>query len=164
MTEQKSYLTPDVKALVGSAMTGEPDHVDHNDIRFYAEAIRLPNAPKRQYTDEVYARQTRHGGLIAPPTYFTRLARRGGYPWPMALPQWLEERPGVNAGAEVEMVAPVRAGDVIHTTARVVDVYERGGSKGKLLFLIRDFEFTNQLGQYVGKTRRITIKFPEQPY
>jgi acyl dehydratase len=164
MAEEPTYLTPDVQALVGTELTGEPDYVDRNDIRFYAEAIRLPDAPRPLYSDEIYARASRFGGLIAPPTYFTRLARRGGYPWPLPMPDWLEHLPGVNAGAEVELLEPVRAGDTIHTVARVVDIYERKGSRGKLLFFIRDFEFTNQLGQYVGKTRRINIKFPEQPY
>jgi acyl dehydratase len=164
MAEESTHLTPEVQALVGAEMTGEPDYVDRNDIRFYAEAIRLPGEPKPLYSDEVYARQSRFGGLIAPPTYFTRLARRGGYPWPMPLPEWIEKLPGVNAGAEVEMVRPIRAGDTIRTVARVTEIFERNGSKGKLLFFIRDFEFTNQLGQYVGKTRRITIKFPDRPY
>jgi acyl dehydratase len=164
MAENSEHVTEELKALVGSEMTGEPDYVDRNDIRFYAEAIRLPNPPNPLYVDEVYARRSARRGLVAPPTYMTRLARRGGYPWAMPLPDWLEQRPGVNAGAEVEMVEPIHAGDVIRTRAHVVDVYEREGSKGKLLFLICDFEFTNQLDQYVGKTRRITIKFPGQAY
>jgi acyl dehydratase len=164
MSEETIKLTSEVQEMVGSELTGEPDHIGRNDLKFYAEAIRLPNPPKPLYSDEVYARESRHGSLIAPPSYFTRLARRGGYPWPMPLPDWIEKLPGVNAGAEVENVLPVRAGDTIRCVAKVVDIYERGGSKGRLWFFIRDFEFTNQLGQYVGKTRRITIKFPERPY
>jgi acyl dehydratase len=164
MADEKTYLTPDVQAVLGTELTADPEHIERNDLRFYAEAIRLPEAPKPLYSDEVYARGTRFGGLIAPPSYFTRLARRGGYSLPLPLPDWVEKLPGVNAGAEVERLLPVRPGDTLYTVAKVVEVYERGGSKGKLLFFIRDFEFTNQLGQYVGKTRRITIKFPERPY
>src|SRR5262245_23600071 len=106
MSTEKSFLTPDVKAVLGSELTGDPDLIERNDVKFFAEAIRLPDAPKRLYVDEVYARGTRFGGIIAPPTYFTRLARLGGYGWPLPLPQWLDERPGVNAGAEVEMLEP----------------------------------------------------------
>jgi len=165
MRNQKSYLTPDIKALIGTKLTGDPDYVERNDIRFFAEAIRLPIAPKPLYSNEVYARRSRFGGLIAPPTYFTRLARRGGYPWPIPSLKSLQEWPGLGGGAEMEMAEPLRHGDTIYTNAKVADIYERDGIKGKLIFLVRDFEFTNQLGQYVGKIRRITVKFPESfPY
>ncbi len=166
MTEQYRYLKPADLALIGTEQTGEPDYVERNDVRFFAEATRLPDAPKRLYTDEAYARKTRYGGIIAPPTYLTRLARRAGLPWPLPppFPEWIQALPGVNAGAAIELREPLRPGDTISTTAKIVDICEKQGSRGTLILVVRDFEFTNQLGQYVGKTRRTTIKFPEQAY
>ena len=161
MTEQKSLLTPDIKALIGTELTGDPDYIERNDIRYFAEAIRLPAPPKPLYSNEIYARGTRYGGLIAPPTFFTRLARRNGFPWAMALPQWLQDRTAVGEAVEIEAKEPLRVGDIIFTRGKVADIYEREGSRGKLIYLVRDFEFTNQLGQYVGKIRRTLVKFPE---
>jgi acyl dehydratase len=161
MTKQESFLTPDIKALIGTALTGDPDYIERNDIRYFAEAIRLPIPPKPLYSNELHARTTRYGGLIAPPTFFTRLARRNGFPWAMALPQWLQDRTAVGEAVEIEAKQPLRAGDIIFTRGKVADIYERDGSKGKLIYLVRDFEFTNQLGQYVGKIRRTLVKFPE---
>jgi acyl dehydratase len=81
------------------------------------------------------------------------------------LPQWLAERPGLSAGAVIERAEPLRPGDTIFTHGVVTDIYERDGDQGKLFFVVRDFEFTNQLGQSVGKLRRINIRFPESlPY
>ena len=165
MGKQESFLTPDIKALIGTELTGEPDYIERNDLRFFAEAIRLPGRPNPLYSDEVYARETRYGGLIAPPTYFTRLARRNGFPWAMALPQWLQERTAVGEAAEIERLQPLRPGDIIFTRGTVADIYEQEAPEGKLIYLVRDFEFKNQLGQYVGKIRRTLVKFPESlPY
>jgi acyl dehydratase len=154
-----SYLTPEVQALIGTELTGEPDQIQSNDLRFFAEAIRLGEAPKPLYSDEVYARETRYGGMIAPPTYFTRLARSGGYPWPIPFPAAIQERPGANAGAVFELVEPVRAGDTLQARGRVAKIEERKGDGGTVLLFERDFAFTNQLGQYVGTLRRRNLKY-----
>jgi len=69
----------------------------------------------------------------------------------------------MNAGAHLEINEPILAGDVIFTTARVADIYEKVGSSGRLLFFVHDFHFTNQLGQDVGTARRTTVKFRDRP-
>ena len=51
--KQESWLTPDIKALIGTELTGDPDYIERNDIRFFAEAIRLPGRPKPLYSNEV---------------------------------------------------------------------------------------------------------------
>jgi acyl dehydratase len=159
MVRGVSYLTPEVQALIGTELTGEPDHIQSNDLRFFAEATRCGEAPMPLYSDEVYARGTRYGGLIAPPSYFTRLARSGGYPWPIPFPSTIQERPGANAGAVFELVEPVRAGDTLQARGRVTNIEERKGGEGTVLFFERDFAFTNQLGQYVGTIRRRNLKY-----
>ena len=95
MVEISSSALAEVKGLVGTPLAGDPDRIEYNDVRFFAEAIRLPEAPNPLYNDEVAARHGPYGGLIAPPSYLTRLARRGGYPWPMPQPQWLQDRPAI---------------------------------------------------------------------
>ena len=65
----------------------------------------------------------------------------------------------------MERHEPLRPGDTIYTQGTVADIYEEDGTKGKLFYVVRDFEFTNQLGIHVGKLRRINIRFPETyPY
>lgn len=161
MPKEESLLTPDIKALIGTELTGDPDYIERNDIRYFAEAIRLPGSPNSLYSNEIHARNTKYGGLIAPPTYFTRLARRNGFPWAMALPQWLQDRTAVGEAVEIEAKQPLRAGDILFGRGKVANIYERDGSGGKLIYLVRDFEFTNQLGQYMGKIRRSLVKFAE---
>lgn len=165
MAPNASYLTPEILSVINTPLTGDPDYIERNDILLFAEAVRYPARPTALYADEVYARRSRYGGLIAPPTYFTRLARRNGYPWSAPLPEWLAERPGLSAGLEMERHEPLRPGDTIYTKGTVAGIYEKEGTKGKLFYVVRDFEFTNQLGIHVGKLRRINIRFPETyPY
>jgi acyl dehydratase len=161
MADLTRYLTPELTALIGSELTGEPEYVERNDIRYFGEAVRWPQEPKRLYVDERYARASRFGGLIAAPTYMSRFARRGGYSWPLPLPQWLRDRPGVSASAIIEQVEPIRAGDAISTRTRVADVRVEEGDHGPLLYLPREFEFTNQLGQRVGMMQRTTVRYLE---
>jgi acyl dehydratase len=161
MDSKASCLTPEILSIINTQLTGDPDHIERNDIILFAEAVRYPGRPLVLYTDEVYARRSRYGGLIAPPTYFTRLARRNGYPWSAPLPQWLADRPGLSAGLEMERLEPLRPGDTIFTRGTVADIYETDGPGGKLFYVVRDFEFTNQLGLCVGRLRRINIRFPE---
>ena len=40
MSTEKTFLTPDVKAVLGSELTGDPDLIERNDVKFFAEAIR----------------------------------------------------------------------------------------------------------------------------
>lgn len=46
----------------------------------------------------------------------------------------------------IEMGVPVVAGDVITLDKRIVDLYEKSGRSGDLVFVVQEFRFTNQRG------------------
>lgn len=60
---------------------------------------------------------------------------------------------GGNAFNEVEYERPIRAGDVITVTTRYTEVYEKQGSKGTLLFRVRENELRDAAGALVATTR-----------
>jgi len=60
---------------------------------------------------------------------------------------------GGNAFNEVTYVRPIRAGDVITVTTRYTEVYEKKGSRGTLLFRVRENELTDASGELVCTTR-----------
>lgn len=50
---------------------------------------------------------------------------------------------------KLELGVPVRAGDTITLEKRVLDLYEKSGRSGDLVFVVQEFTFTNQHGALV---------------
>jgi acyl dehydratase len=121
------------------------------------------------YLDEGYARQNRHGGIIAPPLFYMApltdpvpetdlrkdgLPREGRFP----IPPVPLERPGgvplVDGGTEVEFFVPIRSGDRLTARTRIVDIYQKEGKSGPLVFVVRAYPlgtrrpYTNQRAAY----------------
>jgi len=53
----------------------------------------------------------------------------------------------------IDLEQPVVAGDVVTVTKRIVDMYEKEGRSGALVFVIMEFTFTNQRGDLVARER-----------
>lgn len=143
----------------GSAVTLE---VARGDIRRYADAVDDPNP---LYRDEEYARRSRHGALIAPPGFF-------GWPsqWGKAGPYFttlrLEldaamARAGfrrtLDAGIEYDFLLPVRAGDTLSATPRILSISEREARSGKMMFTVIETSYVNQAGAMAAQARQTFI-------
>ena len=114
-------------------------------IRHFASAMGDPNP---LWTDEVYAKKTKWGGLIAPPAYLYAVIpptgmRAGGLP-------------GVHAyhsGNDWEWYKPIRAGDTITGTYQLVDVVEKPSKfAGRMVIVYAEIKYYNQLDELVAKT------------
>jgi hypothetical protein len=91
----------------------------------------------------------------APPTFVVALGS-GGLPLEEALRYG---RGGVlNGGNRFEYFEPIRIGDTITARTRLVDVYEKRGSGGGLLFLISETEYVNQHGRLAVRARGTAIR------
>lgn len=53
----------------------------------------------------------------------------------------------------IELGEPVMAGDVITVSKRIVDLYEKEGRSGPLVFVTMEFTFANQRGEAVATER-----------
>lgn len=148
MTE--SLLTDEARAMIG--VTSEPGvhRVDRSQIRLFAEAIGDPNP---LYVDEEYARTTRWGGIIAPPTFVYNL-KPGAFPEiPLPTTRLL------NGGDEFEYFGVVRPDDVIVVIAKWTDLYERSGRLGQMVFTVWETTYTNQHGKLVAKHKATRIRY-----
>ena len=155
---QQSVITDEMRSVIGVESEPYSYEVDKNGIRKFAEAVGDPNP---LWTDELYARKTMYGGIIASPTFITTVDRRqkegyhhGGKPY---------KRPyekGLHGSDEWEFFEPLRPGDVITARRRMVDFVERQGKSGPLLFTFSEADYYNQLGQLVAKHRTSGISFP----
>lgn len=65
----------------------------------------------------------------------------------------LETKRAMAGETSLEIGEPIVAGDVITVTKRLVDMYEKSGRSGPLVFVDMEFAFTNHRGQQVAHER-----------
>ena len=145
-------LTEEMKAKIGTVLPPIVMEVEKGAVRRFAQAVEDPNP---LYADEEYARRTRYGGVVCPPGFFgwpageevgaERILSLLGRPFENVL----------NAGNESEFYRPVRPGDVLVSSTRLADVYEKKGGAGDLLFVVLETTYKNQTDQVVAIMRYI---------
>jgi len=153
---QESLITDEVRSWIGREAPPWTIQVTKLDIRRFAVATDDLNP---LYLDEEHARQSRYGGLIAPPLFYMApltdpvpetelrkdgLPREGRFPIP---PVPLERL--VDGGTEVEFFAPIRPGDTLTAGTKIADIYQKEGKSGPLVFVVRETTYTNQRGEKV---------------
>ena len=134
-------VTPAMLASIGTESDPITWEVETGEIVRFAEAIGDPNPI---YSDESYARNTKYGGIIAPPTF---LHAYGASQLDFEVPDGV----GVDGGSDWEYFDHVRPGDRITVTSKLTDIFEKKGKVGKMLFIVREISYTNQLGVLVAK-------------
>ena len=134
------------RSLVGES-SREPvaNLVERGAVRKFAEAIGDPNP---LFVDEAVAKESRYGGLIAPPT-FPRTFEYGrveGMIWPDA---------GMIHGEhEVHYIArPLLVGEEILCYTKLVDFYEKESRGGPLGFVVLE-----RFGESPEGERRFTMR------
>jgi len=151
MTEE-SIITEDLRNMLGVEAPPEVFEVEKGHIRRFAEAVGDANP---LWQDETYARKSRYGSIIAPPMFLqdegkNKFADRL-IELPLPLPGFL------NGGVEIEFYQPMKPGDVVTTQAKLIDLYEKQGKTGKLVFMIVEVTFKNQRQELVSISRNIFI-------
>jgi len=136
--------------------------VTKRDIRRFAQAIGEADPI---HFDEEYAKNTRYGGIVAPPLFcqmFTfedvpadRLPDDGS-PIEMDVP--IPARRTVGGASSYEIFQRVRAGDQITAKSTLRDVFTKEGRSGRLYFVVVDTEFSNQRKEAVAKETATYIK------
>ncbi|MFC2036069.1 MaoC family dehydratase N-terminal domain-containing protein [Chloroflexota bacterium] len=155
-------LPEDITELIGKDEYIVTLEVEKGAIRKFADAVDDKNP---LYWDEEYARNSRHGSIIAPPGFF-------GWPakWPREGPLFSEvttrvvaalARAGysrtLDGGMEYEFFRAIQAGDTLIASSMVKDIVAREGRTAKMAFVITETTYTNQNGDLVAKARGTTI-------
>jgi len=154
-------IPAETKAMIGKKRINIYD-VTKKDIRRFAQAIGDPNP---LYYDEEYARETRYGKIIAPPLFCHSFAfedvpaeklREDGLPAAgRSLP--LKTNRIMAGGKEVEFFKPMRPGDTITQVGKIIDIYEKEGRSGPLVFTVYENRYTNQDGELVAVEKLTSI-------
>lgn len=148
---QGSLITQAMRDAVGVESKPVVNDVEKGAIVRFAEAIGDDNP---LFTSEAAARKRRYGGIIAPPT-FLRSMKGAVIPLEAEMPMGRR----VDGGSEWEYFEPVRPGDGVAVTATLKEIFEREGRLGRMVFLIKEIKYTNQLGELVAIQRSTLIYY-----
>ena len=141
----------EIKKLVGMESAPASYLIEKGHVRRFAEAI---GDPSPLFSDEVKARQSRYGGIIAPPT-FLRNCPSGPFPLPIRSPFTR----ALDGGSDWEYFEPVRPGDTITSVQKFSGVETRQSRLGTMMITARETRYTNQLGQLVAVQRSHGISY-----
>jgi len=160
----KSAITPKMKKSIGTRLFEDfpPDEVSKWAINRFIEATTDDNP---LWQDEKYAKKTRWGGIIAPPAFLhvfdpaNRAFRQRPDLSHMAtiMPFELPFPKTFQAFYEFQFFLPLRPGDLITSTAKIGDVYEREGKSGKMVFVRMENEHRNQRNELAGITSEAMV-------
>ncbi|MDD5094635.1 MAG: MaoC family dehydratase N-terminal domain-containing protein [Dehalococcoidia bacterium] len=155
MSQAPSAITDEMKKMIGHVWGPTVYEVEKGWIKKLAEAIEDPNP---LFYDEAYAKTTRYGGIIAPPTFFAALREDAGGEWVKTAKCSLNTG-AMNGGNDVEYIKPIRPGDVIGVTDKLTGIVEKDTKRGKMLFFSFEKTLTNQKGEVVAKARNTGIRY-----
>lgn len=153
-----SKITNEIKSMIG--LWSEPVvlEVERGAIARYADAIDDDNP---LYRNEEYAKNSKYGGIIAPPGFFGWPVGGGNIEAGMARVVGAVAQAGMlrilDGGIEYNMYAPVRAGDVLVTYGKLADSREKTTSQGSMVFLTIEQKYLNQNGVLVALARQTLI-------
>ena len=141
------------RSVIGRKSKPAKNLIERGAIRRFAEAIGDLNP---LWVDEEYAGKTRHGGIVAPPTFPVSLQVgsnvREGLP--------IDLKKILHGEMEFEYLRPLRAGEVITCSAEIVDFYTKEGKSGVMSFLVTETRGVDERGELVYKFRSTTVIRP----
>ena len=152
MTSPATFLTEEMRQqAIGVESPPITVEVEKGAIIKFAQAIGDDNPV---FNDEIAARNTRYGGLIAPPTFLRSvIVERPEYTFEMPYDRLLD------GGSEWEYFEPVRAGDRITAVSRITDMSERTGRMGLMVMTTYVITYRNQFDQVVATQASTSIRY-----
>ncbi len=157
-----TYITDEIRSMLNverDVLVSPP--LSASDIRKWAIAVYWPDTPPRQFWDAEYAKTSRWGGIIAPEEF-------NPFAWPIERreatrlggPQGKEPgQRGMNGGSEATYYTPMRPRDVIRSSTKLAEVYEKTGRLGVMMFLVNETTWTNQGGERIKVDRKVSIRY-----
>lgn len=150
---QDSAITEEMKSAIGVESAPVVFDVEKGAVKKFAQAIEDPNP---LFQDEIFAKKSKYGAIIAPPTFPSMLRnpavvdRIFNFDTPL--------KGLLNGGNELEYFKPIKVGDIITVTAKINDIKERTGGMGKMLFFFNEVIYKNQKGEVVCIGRQTLIR------
>ena len=151
---QDLVITDEMRSMIGVESEPSVYEIEKEPIRRWVEAIGNPNP---LYRDEEYAKRKEYRSILAPPGFVANYA----FPIKAGRRRRLSRisTRTLNGGNEYEFFKPVQAGDVLTATSKMIQLFEREGRLGKMLFMVYEDTYKNQNGEMVTKARWIDTAY-----
>ena len=162
-----SLITSEVLALVGSETEPEKNRFPISDEMAYdlADATEDPNP---LYIDKAAAEASRFKGLLCPPLatwkditpsigYFGA-GQESHFDVPLPFNSY-----GLNGGSDWQFLRPAYTGDWVTRQFKIMDIFEKEGRSGLLVFIVRRETQTNQHGDAISVADRVSIHRSRPP-
>ena len=156
-----SLITDEVRALIGTETAPERNRFPISEEMAFdvADAIEDGNP---LYRDADYASRSRFAGIVCPPLatwkdigppigYFGA-GQESHFEVPLPFNSY-----GLNGGSDWQFLRPAYVGSWITRQFKVLDIFEKQGRSGLLVFVVRQETQTNQLGQVISLAKRVSI-------
>lgn len=156
-----SLITPEVRTLIGSETEPERNRFPLSDEMAYdlADATEDPNP---LFVDKSAAEASRFKGLLCPPLatwkdiapsigYFGA-GQESHFDVPLPFNSY-----GLNGGSDWQFLRPAYTGDWVTRQFKVMDIFEKNGRSGPLVFIVRRETQTNQHGDIISVADRVSI-------
>lgn len=147
-----SLLTPEIRSWIGRAQPPITEEITRRDIRRYAAATdqRLD-----KYLDGDEAPPLFHVGFFREFRRMAELEPDGHVADPLTPPVPLKRI--MAGGNDVTYHRPIRPGDRLTATRTLVDIVEKEGRTGPLIFLVTETEIRDAAGEPVLTERYTRI-------
>lgn len=162
----ETLITPAVMAYIGHQSDPLTNRFPISEEMIF-ELSDVIEDPNPLYLDAGYAQRSRFGGLLcpqlaawkdwAPRIDYFGAGQDSHFEIPLPFKSY-----GFNGGSEWTFHRPVRSGDHITKTIKIVEIYERPGRTGQLLFIVRDTTLSNQKAEALQTIRHTGI-FRKRP-
>jgi len=158
----KSMTVEELQKKIGAEGKPVTLEIEKGLVRRYVEAVGDTNP---LWQDEEYAKTTKYEGIAAPP--WLLCASMAMFPTisqakmiPTVIPEALLPHEHVlDGGGEWEFFLPLRVGDTITSRTKLINVFEREGKIGKMLFFVYETGYTNQRGDLVARSSTTLINY-----
>ena len=168
---EESWITDEVRSMIGKVVWSDTGTATLTQIKKFAQCIGDKNP---LYFSEVYAKPGRYGGIIAPPLFDDQFLDYDGREAELEILESgsrivqvghdipaLEHLRGAFEGeVEYELFKPIRPGDVINASRKVIDVYEKVGRSGRMVFIVGETTLRDEQGETVLICRSTVIRMP----
>lgn len=146
-------LSEQAIAMIGlETGPGEPFPVEQGWVRKFAEAAHDASPI---YYDMGAAQAAGYANIPAHPCMFL-YNMRSGSERDFNIPLPLGRR--VKGEDELEFFVPVVVGDTVTANTKILDIVEKEGRSGKMIFVITETTYTNQRGELVMRNKATVIK------
>lgn len=154
MTERSTAMES-LRQKMGFQWAPVEIEIEKSLMRRIARAVQDPNP---LWQNEVHAQSSRNGTLVASPALIIAL---GWEEFDEIATSMMPFGAGVHGSTHLRCYRPIRLGDTINVTTKLVEVSEKSGKQRKhMVFVTYERTYVNQNQELVAKCNQVLISYP----